>query len=40
MYAYYIGKKTDKPTITEGERPCWIVRVLQAIVGIHWIKIK
>lgn len=36
---YYIGKKTDNPVVKFcGLRPCWIVRVFQSLVGIHWIK--
>lgn len=36
---FYIGKKSAKPTIVfEGVRPCWPVRALQALVGIHWSK--
>ena len=36
---FYIGRKSAKPTIViEGVRPCWPVRALQALVGIHWIE--
>ena len=36
---FYIGKKNAKPTaVFEGVRPCWPVRALQALVGIHWSK--
>jgi len=34
---FYIGRKSAKPTVVfEGVRPCWPVRALQALVGIHW----
>lgn len=36
---FYIGRKSAKPTVVfEGVRPCWPVRALQALVGIHWSK--
>lgn len=36
---YYIGKKTNNPVVKFcGLRPCWIVRVIQSLIGIHWIK--
>lgn len=37
--AFYIGKKSKAPmTLMEGERPCWIVRCIQALIGIHWYR--
>ena len=39
QYYYYIGKKTNNPVVRfYGLRPCWIVRVIQSLIGIHWIK--
>ena len=43
-YYYYVGKniKHLSPkelvcvSFTIGKRPCWLVRALQALVGIHW----
>lgn len=35
---YYVGKKNEPTILTEGVRPCWPVRALQALVGIHWSK--
>jgi len=36
---FYIGRVSAKPKVVfEGVRPCWPVRALQALVGIHWSK--
>ena len=37
IYYYYVGKKNEPTFTIEGVRPCWLVRALQALVGIHWI---
>jgi hypothetical protein len=44
-YYYYIGKNIRHLPPEErvgmyfivGKRPCWPIRALQALVGIHWI---
>lgn len=36
---FYIGKKSAKPTVVfEGVRPCWLVRTIHSLIGIHWSK--
>lgn len=43
-YYYYVGKKIKHLPPEErvgmyfivGKRPCWLIRALQALVGIHW----
>lgn len=38
-YAFYIGKKVKTPlTLMDGERPCLLVRCIQALLGIHWYR--
>lgn len=45
-YYYYVGKnikhlppkERDAMYFITGKRPCWPVRALQALVGIHWIE--
>jgi hypothetical protein len=43
-YYYYVGKNIKHLPPEErvgmyfivGKRPCWLIRALQALVGIHW----